>query len=503
MHVAENKKKKIALVQPYVGIFDTLTLNIPIGLLAVSRYLHQDYDVIIIDQRMKQWRQRIESLLASDVLCVGITCLTGEQIRFAAQLAKHVKVVDRGTPVVFGGIHPSVLPEQTLRENYIDFAVVGEGEVAFRQLADALSEDGSFDRIKGLAYKNDDYSIVVNERGDSLNLEALPELPFHLIDIEKYMGLSAGNYGNSFLVEGGRGCVHQCVYCFNASFNNRRWRPFPVESIISQIEYLKSKRNITGFFIIDDSFFTNINRVREFVKSLNRKKLEIQWCCEANLADLSKLSKTDLKELEKSGMSWLSVGVESGSVEILEKLKKKIDIEKLMDFNESIKSFDIYVRYNFMTGFPWDDTETIRKTVNLCLDLTKESKKVMVQPLYVSVPLPGTEYLVECEKRGFKAPENLEGWADFDPFYILNNMPWATGNKKRIFEMLMYASFFIDCKPSYHSNSSLRGRLVAALGRLYRPVARFRFKNLYYKFFVEKYYFYISSYILRKKLHSE
>lgn len=502
MTITGDKRKKLVLIQPYVGIFDTLTLNIPIGLLAVSRYIHRDYDVTIIDQRLKQWRRSLESALASGAICAGITCLTGEQIRFAVQLAKHVKEIAGGVPVVFGGIHPSVLPEQTLKEDYIDFAIIGEGEAAFKQLADALSDGSPFEHIKGLAYKTGANSIVVNERAGFLNLEELPELPFHLIDVEKYKGLSAQNRGNSFLVEGGRGCVHQCVFCFNATFNNSRWRPFPVENIIGQIEYLNEKHNITGFFIIDDSFFINIKRVYEFIESVKRRNLEIQWCCEANLGDLVKLSANDLKELEKSGLNWLSVGVESGSQEILEKLRKKIKIEDLLDFNGRIKKYDINVRYNFMTGYPWDDNETTGKTVDLCLKLTGESKRIMVQPLYISVPLPGTEYLAECAKRGFKTPDSLEGWADFDPFFILNRLPWAAGKKKKILEMLMYTSFFIDGKPVYHSNRSLRGRIIAFLGRIYRPAARFRFKNLYYRFFIEKYYFYISAHILRRRLRS-
>ena len=491
-----SEKKNIILIQPYTGIFDTITFNIPVGLLAVSRYLHNDFNIIIIDQRFKNWENELLTHLKKKILCVGITCLTGYQIYYAALIAKLVKSINQSIPVIFGGIHPTVLPEQTLKEPYIDFVVIGEGEITFKLLVTALDAESDFTTIRGIGYKRDN-NIFINDRDHFLDLKNIPELPYHLIEIEKYKGLSAQNEGNSFLIEGGRGCVHQCIFCFNAKFNKRKWRPFPVEKIIDQISHLYYNHNIQGFFIIDDSFFIDKNRVKLFISELKIKNLKIEWCCEANLSDLKKLSEKELAELEQSGLNWLSVGVESGSERILKNLKKYITITDLYDFNKRIQNYNIRIRYNFMTGYIWDDLQSIRETIDVCIKLTSEKNKIMVQPLYVSVPLPGTEYITSAEENGFTIPQNFIDWSEFDPFSILKFLPWAKKNKK-IFELLMYTSFFIDNKTTYHSNSSVYGKIISFFGILYKPIARYRFKNLFHYLFIEKYYFILNNYILKK-----
>jgi len=498
-------KKKIILLQPPVGMFDTITFNIPLGLLAISRHLYNDFDIKIIDLRFKNYEIELNNLLKNDdIVCAGITTLTGYQIFFALQIARYVKILRPDIPIVFGGIHPSLKPAETLASELIDFVVIGEGELTFDKLVRTLITQSDykkidFSQISALGYKKNGNIIINPKTTDFYDLSKAPALPYHLIDIKKYVGKSAQNTGNSFLVEAGRGCAHNCIFCFNASFNKRRWRAMTVDKIIEQIQTLYLNYKITGFFIVDDSFFTNINRVFEFCNELKKIDANIQWCAEANLSDLLRLNDLQIKDLENSGLNWLSVGVESGSQKIIDKLNKKITITQLFEFNERIKNYKINIRYNFMCGYIWEDEEDIDDTINVCLKLTKNSKKIMTQPLYVATPLPGTEYLELAKKSGFIEPKNLEQWSQFDPFEIIDKLPWLMDKrKKKIIELLMYSSFFIDAKPQYHSNTTLYGRIISALGRIYRPFARFRFKYKFYWFFIEKYYFKINEFILKK-----
>ena len=490
----------VVLLQPPVGMFDTIARNIPLGLLAVARYLDPRYRVVIIDQRFADWRARLDAVLADPaaVVCAGFTVLTGTQIRFAVATARELRCRAPSIPIVFGGIHPTLLPEQTLAEQAIDYVVIGDGELTFRDLVDALAERRDPAALSGIAYRDDGGTPVVTPRREAFDVRTAPRLPYHLLDLPRYLGRSAQNHGEAFLVEGGRGCVHHCTFCFNSGVHRHTWRPFTVAAILDQITHLNRQHDVRGFFIVDDSFFIDRRRAFDFAQALVDAGLGIEWCAEANLSDIQRLRDAEWRLLERSGLSWLSVGVESGSPRILKHLRKNVRIPRLLDFNRRIARFDIRVRYNFMTGYIWDDDASIGETIDLCLRLTAGTPRIMVQPLYISTPLPGTEYLGDAERHGFETPTTLAAWSEFDPFHIAGRLPWL-GRRRALFEMLMYTSFFIDAKPAYHANDSPYGRVIRWLGRLYRPLARWRFRHRCSWLFVEKYYFRLAEWRLRRR----
>ena len=490
----------ILLIQPPVGMFDTITLNVPLGLLAVARFVHRDYRVVIVDQRLPGWSGVLEAEIANAgrLLCAGFTVLTGTQIRFALATARDLKRRLPDLPIVFGGIHPSLLPEQTLAEPSVDYVVIGDGELTFRELVDTLARGSTPESLPGLAHRDREGVAVVNPPREAFDVEHAPPLPYHLVDVGCYAKRSAQNRGEAFLVEGGRGCVHRCTFCFNSGFNRHTWRPFPIEAMIGQITRLHRDHGLDGFFVVDDSFFIDRRRALGFAEALVATGLDIEWCTEANLSDIQRLKDDEWRLLERSGLSWLSVGVESGSPRILKHLRKNVRLPILREFNTRIRRFDIRIRYNFMTGYIWDDDASVRETVDLCLELTRGSRQIMVQPLYISTPLPGTVYLSQAEKAGFETPATLEEWGDFDPFHIAERLPWL-GRRRALFEMLMYTSFFIDGKPDYHANPTPYGRLVRWLGVLYRPLARWRFRHRVTWLFVEKYYFRAAEWLQQRR----
>ncbi len=101
------------------------------------------------------------------------------------------KIVKKNTNVIWGGIHPTILPKQTLENKYIDFIVIGEGEVTFLCLLKTLKNKNKkeFNTIKGIGYK-DTSGIHINERQNYLDLDNLPDLPYYLLEMDKYITTS-------------------------------------------------------------------------------------------------------------------------------------------------------------------------------------------------------------------------------------------------------------------------------------------------------------------------
>ena len=104
---------------------------LPLALLNSVVFVEKEYSVKIIDQRIdSNWKNNLLKELKKKPLCVGVTSLTGEQIKYALEISKIVKE-ESDVPVVWGGAHANILPEQTLRNEYVDFVIQGEGEILF------------------------------------------------------------------------------------------------------------------------------------------------------------------------------------------------------------------------------------------------------------------------------------------------------------------------------------------------------------------------------------
>ncbi len=473
-------RKRLVLIRPLAGVLDSVNPVIPIPLLAICRHLDLDaYDVVIVDQRFPHWRHRLERALAGDVLLVGLTCLTGYQIHFGSALARFVRRRRPGVPIVWGGVHPTAEPLQTLRESFVDFVVVGEGEWTFPELVDALAAGIEPTSIPGVGYKTPGGSLRLNPPRPLMDISGLPDLPYHLVDMRAYVAdlEDAPFYG----VEGARGCVHNCTFCYNLGYNQRQWRPRDPGILADNLARVHRDHGVRNFFIADDSFFVSAKRALTFARNLVDLGLRVSWGTEANVSMMARLDSDALSLLARSGLDFLSMGVESGSRKVLEFVNKPVDLDEVEAFNRRLRRWPIHPKYTFMTGTPVESKADVRKSVDLVRLLLHDNPRALIQAFYMATPYPGTVYLEQCRAFGFEPPESLAGWADFDPFAVARHLPWVRGDKKQLFEFMMYCSMFVDGKVDYHLSDSLAGRLTAMAGKAYRPLARFRFFHLLYR----------------------
>lgn len=180
----------IILVQPKVREAKVIKYEagVPLALLSMCCYIAKDHNIKIIDQRIdKHWKKNLVRELKKKPLCVATTSMTGSLIKYALGVSKIVKQ-NSDVPVVWGGIHASLLPKQTLENPYIDFVVQGEGEVTFYELVKALDRSKNLRYIKGLWYK-EKKKIKHNPEREPIDLNKLPEIPFNIINVQRTKNL--------------------------------------------------------------------------------------------------------------------------------------------------------------------------------------------------------------------------------------------------------------------------------------------------------------------------
>ncbi|MEM3101461.1 MAG: radical SAM protein [Candidatus Nitrosotenuis sp.] len=470
--------KEVVLIQPKAGTFDMIGARLPIGLLSIAAIPYQmGYKIKIIDQRVdKAWRQTLSEALKKEPICVGITSMTGKQILYGIEAAKIVREKSK-VPIVWGGVHVTLMPEQSIENPYVDIIVIGEGDYTFAELVEAIAKGESLKTIKGIYYKENGRIIKNPERPFIKNLDELPELPYELVNIDAYSSLKIEGRSLDFVTS--RGCSFRCSFCYNNYFNKSMWRSFSAKETVRRLKNFVRRYNVRTVYFQDDNFFNNLKRIREILIGIINEGLKIKWGTLGLRIDTAARIDDELFQLMvDSGCINVDIGVESGSRRILDMIDKRITIEDVFKVNKRIAKYPFIIKYTFIIGFPTETKEERVSTIKTALALTKENKHAYT-PIFVYTPYPGTPMYEFALKNGFEPPKNLEEWGNFGyNTWYYSFKSWLNNKQVRELKSIEFTSYFSNRNIKYKINRTI----ASLLFELYHPIAKFRFKNYFHAF---------------------
>ncbi len=475
----------IILVMPIANRFDKVSLRVPNGLLAVAaRPVQEGMSVKLIDLKTDEsWRKTLSISIGSETLCVGITCSTGRMIKSAIEVASEVRAVNPGVPIVWGGPHPTLLPEQTLTHPLVDIVVINEGDDVFMDLIHSLSDRTTLSDIRGIGYK-DNGVVKINPPAPLISdLDKLPPVPYHLVDVPRYSSLIVDNLPSLDILTS-RGCPYNCGFCSTPLTSQRRWRARSVEKIIKDIDFLFREYGIRTFYFVDDNFMVDLERVERFLDALKETGMNIFWGTQGVRADtINRIPDKLLDKIEQSGCRELSIGVESANPEILKMIDKKITVADVLAANDKLAGRSFAVKFNMIIGFPGETIEGIKKTVELAVSLYKKNRNAWF-PFNIFTPFPGTPMFEKALKSGFIPPSRLEGWdkleaVGWDKYYG----HWMNAKENELLKSINCTSYIAF--PA--ALQKISNPMLKILFKLYRPMAYFRLKHMMYAMHLEKY----------------
>ncbi len=466
--------RTVLLVHPHPGISVNRYSGAPFvpgGALLVGTALHHaGYRVKIIDQHVeKDWQLRLSEGLQENVICLGISCIIGDQISNGLEIAKFVRAHST-LPIVWGGVHPTLLPEQTLENEFVDIVVRGEGEETAVELMKALEENKSLAGIPGISYKENG-KIVHNRDREFIDLDTLPPPCWELIDIHRYTG---GHQGYRYIsLKTSRGCPFNCGYCYANVFHKRRWRSMSVDNVLKEMTFLMDQYAIDLFLFDDEEFFIDIKRGRELVEAF--KRLNICWKASIRVDTLLRMDDAFLELIRESGCIWLGIGAESGSNNMLNLMNKKITRENILEANRKLARHHLRAQFFLMVGFPTETWEDMKETISLALQLKRENEGAEISAFSLFTPYPGCELHDLAVVHGLEPPDCLEKWATFS--WTADHAVWFSEEMRSTVRMLAFASTClndpVDTNPPFH---------IKLMGRLYRPLAKQRIKHLFFRY---------------------
>ncbi len=472
---------EILLVQPKAGNWENLGIRSPDGLLTLAAIPKKDgYNIKILDLRLeKDWKAAMKRELDKNPLLVATTCMTGIQIKYALEASKFVKETNKDIPVIWGGIHPTFMPEQTLENKNIDIVVIDEGDLTFLDIIKTLESGNSVENVLGIAYKNKDGKIYRNPPRPLIkDLDTLPDLPYELIDVKKYYGFDLDDGGGSITLSTSRGCPFKCNFCYDTKLYGNSWRAYSVKRTIEIIKNVVNKFGIKNIFFQDDNFATNLKRFKDIAYGIIDEKLDIKWgLLGIRLDALKVLDDNFLHDLARAGCVNMDSGVESGSDRILQMIKKGTSVQQIIDINKKMGKHSFKAKYTFIVGYPSETVDEMLQSVRLALQLVKDNKNAYT-PFFMYTAYPGVGLWEIAKQYGIEEPKKLEEWETFDFQNAYLHYKWLDEKKIKMMKMLEFTSNFANKNIRYKISKTY----LKMLFNLYYPIAKFRFKHNIYQF---------------------
>lgn len=396
----------------------------PLGLLYVGDALKKaGFAVKLFHFSTLEIEEYAPRLVALKPLFIGFSVFTGDEMDSYIKTSRYIKT-HSNTPVVWGNAHPSLLPEQCLNEDYIDFVVIGEGEITMVELAKALKEQAPVSSIKGIGYKGIGGRVCINERREFIkNLDDY-SLDWDLVDIERYIK-PYWELDRVLQFVTSRGCPHNCGFCYNLVFNKRRFRAHSAEKVVAEINRLKEKHDLQGVFFWDDNFFANRQRAFEIVS-----KVDLPYYAEARL---DRFDEDFARKLAETRCRLLLTGAESGSDRVLKLINKGATVADTMRATRLLTKYpSVRMSPSIIFGTPTETKEEYRQTIKMIIDMFEINKNLVFTTGFY-MPFPGTDLYDLSKKMGFVEPARTEDWARMDRWTDKLEISWIDWGSAREF----------------------------------------------------------------------
>jgi anaerobic magnesium-protoporphyrin IX monomethyl ester cyclase len=460
---AAGTRIKVVLYNPRAVFF-----TMPLALLAIGSELDPDrYEVVIVDGRLERDPEQAVLAQLDGALCLGVTVLTGAPISDALQISRIAKRARPQLPVVWGGWHPSMFARECLQEPAVDVTVRGQGEETFAEIVQRLGAGRSLVGCLGCTVRLADGTIHENPARPLAPVDNFRAHDYGLIPVERYFQLK-GKRQLDFISS--QGCNFRCAFCSDPFVYGRKWVGLEPTRMALRLKELWDRYRFDDVNFQDETFFTRVRRVQALAEQLISTGMKISWAATMRADQGVRLPEDVWALCKQSGLRRLLVGVESGSNEMLKRIRKDIRIEQVFHTAERMLRYGIAGHFPFIVGFPEETDDSIRATID-CAKRLRSLHPDFLTPIYYFKPYPGSELVIEAVSRGFRLPQTLEAWSEFDYVAGLPG-PWVSAEKFRLIERF---KFFQE----------LAWKRVSRGKRLLQQVARYRCRRDEYRWPLE------------------
>jgi radical SAM superfamily enzyme YgiQ (UPF0313 family) len=384
-----------SVVSRGVGVFP------PLGLMYLASYIkrYNKYEVRILDAIAESMGyQEIQKYIREyQPQLIGITAHTHNLLDVIA-VAKIAKEVNEQIHITVGGAQARIFPQETIEIPNVDSVVIGEGEITFAELSEAIDKKRGLQEIKGLIFKENGRAVETGLREEIKNLDILPFPDRNMINSRHYYYI-VNKKVNMTTMLSSRGCPYHCSFCSTPRYSYRVRSP---ENVVDEIEECLNF-SVKEIHFVDDTFNVFPARVVDICEEILKRKLKFRWSFRGR-ADT--VTREMLVKLKESGCERIHFGVETSTNKGLKRIKKGITIEQIKRVFKWTRQVGIATVAYFMIGCPHErNSEDILNTIEFAIQIDPDFALFNVLTVY-----PGTELYNEGLRREiFKG----DPWGDF------------------------------------------------------------------------------------------
>ena len=354
----------------------------PLGLLYVAAYAEsKGREVRVMDVNAERLSfEDIERFVSEHrPRWVGFTAVTAQIIN-THRIAGIIKRVSSDSKIVVGGVHATAMPDDVMRDPNIDYVIRGEGELPLFELVDGRP----LESIAGLSYRgaNPLQPIQHNPPGQPIeDLDSLPTPAYHLIPFNAYKpAIGAYRRLPAVNMTMTRGCPGKCTFCNSAE---TALRTRSAEHLVNEIQKLQARYGIREVSFYDDTFTIYKQQVARTCDLIMERGIDLTWSC---FARTDCVSPPLLAKMRAAGCHQILFGLESADPEILETVRKPIDLEQTRRAVRMVQDAGIDVRAAFMFGNPGETIASMRRTIDFAKELDPD-----IAIFNITTPYPGTD----------------------------------------------------------------------------------------------------------------
>jgi anaerobic magnesium-protoporphyrin IX monomethyl ester cyclase len=422
-------KHDIVLVKPgsqkalygELSAFNLTAIEPPLwGALLAAVLRDQGYSVELFDAEVENWdyeetARRISEIrptLAAVIVSGTNPSASTMNMTGVGMILRSLKTVAPDIKTLLTGLHPSALPERTLREEEVDFVCEGEGFYTVPRLLAALKAGDKDYPIQGLWYKKDG-NVVSNQRAPLFDpLDDLPMPAWDLLPMKKYRAHNWHCFKNIdarqpyAVIYTSLGCPFKCSFCcIHALFGKSGIRYRSPERVIEEIDCLVKNYNVRNIKILDEMFALNEAHVSRFCDLIIEHGYDLNmWA----YARVNTVNERMLRKMKRAGIQWVAYGFESGSKKVLAGVTKGYNLDKVDEVVKMTYDQGLYICANFIFGLPEDDYDSMQATLDLAVEINAEWAN-----MYGATAYPGSQLYEEALQRGWPLPST---WQAYSPY---------------------------------------------------------------------------------------
>jgi len=303
------------------------------------------------------------------------------------------KIRDRfpNTPIVLGGEHATAMTQDILDQSPVDYIVRGEGENTFVELCGRIAHGAAVSDVAGLAWRQDG-GIVVNEKRSRIqDIDQIPWPAWHHFNVDEYIAYAQPHgsaEGRSIPMLATRGCPFQCTFCGSPGMWGTTWRARDIKNVVDEIETYINRYGANDFQFEDLTAVIRKDWVLSFANEIMSRHLKITWQLPSGTRSEA-IDDEAATAMFASGCTQFTYALESGSTEMLQRIKKHIKLDKAFASAKSSMNAGIRVQAGFIYGYPDETLGQMFQTYKTILRCAVAGfHEVSVSTLQ---PLPNTE----------------------------------------------------------------------------------------------------------------